>query len=283
MKARTIEKECIERGIAEVREVGYTVFENVLTSDAAAHYRTLCKDSYERYARHYVSSARVGNFHGDSGVKLIYNLHNKSDDFLALIFDENVITVCDDLLRAGSYLDQEPWQIQQTQARGLVGECEAQQLHIDSRLPGTGHPLVLQFFWVLDEFGPRNGATRVVPRSHHQAAFAEPDTVYPDEVTLECPAGSLAVVDGSVWHGSGPKYSEEERWIIIGTYSRWFVKPSFDLTRNTPAELVSKLTDRQKEIMGFRSRAPKDEFTRVTRRSDIDEWDDGYQLPSGNE
>lgn len=279
-RTRKIDGKDLDKGIEEIKKIGFTIFESVLHEDVIEHYKSLCRTAHDTYAPFYKSSDKVTKFHGQSAVKLVYNLHNKHEDFLALLFDDNVIYAGDKLLREGSYKDSEPWHIQQTQARGLKGPCEAQQLHIDSRLPGIGYPLVLQFFWVLDEFSEENGGTRVVPGSHKIKAFAEDGKTYDNENVVACPKGSLVIVDASVWHGSSAKRSEKERWIIIGTYARWFMKPTFDLTKNTPNHIFEKLTDRQKEIMGFKTRSSVDEFMRVTRMSDEYERDEGYILPA---
>ena len=284
LNIRELDQIELKTGLKDIQEKGFTVFESVLTDEQSNYFKMLCKNIQETYEDLYYQSSKVNKFHGNSAVskvKMIYNLHNKHENFLPLIFDKNVDYINNKLLRDGSYKNSEPYQVHLTTARGLFGQCEAQQLHIDSNLPGTGYVMFSQVFWALDPLTCENGATRVVPGSHKRQAFAGDGVDYDDEVLLTCPKGSLVIVDGGVWHGSSKKHSEEERWLIVNSYSRWFMKPSFDLTRNTPQHIYNRLTSEQKTLMGFKFRSPLDEFTRTTRISDEFEYEP-YSLPNIN-
>jgi len=147
-------------------------------------------------------------------------------------------------------------------------------MHIDSNLPGVGYVLGLQATWLLDDFTSENGATRVVPKSHTRKLFAGDNVIYDDEVVIAgVKKGSIIVFDSSLWHGSSEKITDGERWIIVTNYSRWFMKPSFDQTRNTPVQIYNKLSDDQKKLLGFKFRPPVDEFSRITRISDEFEFE----------
>ena len=39
-------------------------------------------------------------------------------------------------------------------------------------------------------------------------------------------AGSIAIMDTSLWHTAGPP-SKESRWSVFNMYGPWFVKPYF--------------------------------------------------------
>ena len=62
-------------------------------------------------------------------------------------------------------------------------------------------------------------------------------------------------------------------------YARWFIKPSFDFMKNTPTTIFKELSNEQKSLLGFDLNAPKDEFTRIRRRSSYFEEPTGYKLP----
>ena len=70
-----------------------------------------------------------------------------------------------------------------------------------------------------------------------------------------------------MWHGSSKKTSEDDRLGMIFSYSRWFLKPSFDHTLNTPLKIYNKLSNYQRELLGFKFSSPKDEFERKSSRS----------------
>ena len=92
-----------------------------------------------------------------------------------------------------------------------------QGLHSDWPPRSRGEPCaVATALWLFDDFTPYNGATRIVPRSHHKLgaipkSYAQPHDRHPDEELVIAPAGSLLVFNGHLWHAgtlnrsSGPR------------------------------------------------------------------------------
>ena len=76
------------------------------------------------------------------------------------------------------------------------------------------------------------------------------------------------------------KKNNEDRLGMIFSYSRWFLKTSFDHTINTPLKVYKKLSNYQKELLGFKFSPPKDEFSRKSSRSKINiKPSKDYKLP----
>ncbi|MBX5463154.1 MAG: phytanoyl-CoA dioxygenase family protein [Steroidobacteraceae bacterium] len=81
-----------------------------------------------------------------------------------------------------------------------------QGLHPDAVPRAPGEPYsVFTALWMLDDFTPENGATRVVPRSHlspHPPAksVAQPLAHHPDERIAVGRAGSVLLMNGHLWH-----------------------------------------------------------------------------------
>lgn len=264
--------------IEGITERGYHVVPEVLTGARCDELIDACRAVHDRFATSYATAPSTVAVHGRGDIALVHNLHNKGSIFRELIFHPLVDAVASQLLSAGSYLDSEPYQLALSQARGLRGRHEAQQLHIDSYLPGLPYVLVLQAGWILSEFSEEAGATQIVPGSRERREFA-PDGVPQDATIVEAPRGSLLFFDGGLWHGSSVKSTDDERWAIFNRYSRWFMRQSFDLTRNTPRDVYDQLDDRQRAILGFRFEPPVDEFTRVTRIASEPEFRTSYHLP----
>ena len=110
--------------------------------------------------------------------------------------------------------------------------------------------------------------------------FTENGKVYDDEIRVNVKKGSAIIFNANLWHGGGANVNGESRWALALGYARWFIKPSFDYMQNTPLEIYNELTDAQKALMGFNAIAPKDEFTRVRRRSETPEVPAAYNLPN---
>lgn len=264
---------------ARIDDRGYAIVEGMLSPARCADIVKRLETLSAEFSPWYATSGNTLKVHGQGDVRLVYNLHNKGREFLDLIFDPTVLAVASILLSAGSYGNKEPFQLALSQARGLYGSHPPQQLHIDSYIPGLPRTLVLQAGWALNDFKKGCGATCFVEGSHREPSFAENGKSYPMS-EIEAPAGSLILFNGSIWHGSSAKTDEAARWGIFNRYSRWFMRPSFEHTECTPESVYRQLTESQREILGFKFKSPKDEFTRVTRISPEPEFTaTTYRLP----
>lgn len=77
----------------------------------------------------------------------------------------------------------------------------AQPLHFEQGiypLP-RDRDVMITTIWALDDFTAQNGATRIVPQSHHEAD-SRPTTAIP----VEMAAGSVLIFRGRLFHGGGP-------------------------------------------------------------------------------
>ena len=79
--------------------------------------------------------------------------------------------------------------------------------------------------WLLDDFTPENGATRVVPGSHRwgrrpQDVLADPMAPHPDEVLVLGRAGSIAVMNAHTWHGGTANRTAAPRLAMHAFYCR---------------------------------------------------------------
>jgi len=101
-----------------------------------------------------------------------------------------------------------------------------QNLHGDWEKPvKSGEPYhVAIALWMLDEFTPINGATRVVPGSHKLPGrvadyMSNTADAHPDEVLLTGPAGSIAVLNSHLWHGGTKNQTPNTRRALHPYYT----------------------------------------------------------------
>ncbi len=134
------------------------------------------------------------------------------------------------------------------------------RVHQDVHIPITDFANTFSMVALLciDDFTPTNGATKVWPFSHKSGRDPR---YYRDKTVLEgglqvcAPRGSVIYILGQTWHDVGFNLDGSSRWGIVAYYSRWWIKPDFDYTYCGP-EIYSKLTNRQKQLMGFTTRPP---------------------------
>jgi ectoine hydroxylase-related dioxygenase (phytanoyl-CoA dioxygenase family) len=66
-------------------------------------------------------------------------------------------------------------------------------------------------------------------------------------------AGDIAIWDSRIWHGTTDNKTESTRWTIIATFTRWWIKQHFDITKALPEEIKNQLSQKEKSILGFAS------------------------------
>jgi ectoine hydroxylase-related dioxygenase (phytanoyl-CoA dioxygenase family) len=95
-----------------------------------------------------------------------------------------------------------------------------QGLHADWRPRAAWEPFhVATAIWLLDDFTPDNGATRIVPRSHRRGGavpkpFAGPECHHPEEKVVVARAGSVLVINGHLWHSGTRNRTTRPRRVV---------------------------------------------------------------------
>ena len=126
-------------------------------------------------------------------------------------------------------------------------------LHADQNwlpVPFPEHNCVLTFCMPCEGMTAAGGATRVVPGSAALRRFPTGDEVKSAEtVPIEVEKGSVAVWDGSVWHGSGSRTIPGTRTVLHATYQRLYTQPIDDYTYLLKDDEYVK--NASKEILGL--------------------------------
>ena len=129
--------------------------------------------------------------------------------------------------------------------------------HLDNPLtqmpePLPDFPLGIQVAWMIDDFTPENGATRIVPRSHltrKKPSWARGDQE--NEVALTAPAGSAAIWLGSTWHRAGPNSTDRPRRAVISFYQCSWIKPFSEYRDVITAELAAQMSPAVRYLYGL--------------------------------
>jgi ectoine hydroxylase-related dioxygenase (phytanoyl-CoA dioxygenase family) len=99
----------------------------------------------------------------------------------------------------------------------------SQPLHCDmGAIPDEREYWVANTIWLLDDFTEENGATRMVPGSHHWKRLPEnPTARHADEILLTGKAGTVVVMNAHMWHGGTANHTDRPRSAMHGFYARW--------------------------------------------------------------
>ncbi len=120
--------------------------------------------------------------------------------------------------------------------------------------PWPPYPMATNVAWTLDDFTAENGGTRFVPRSHLRDHGPEPRFDGADTIAMECPAGSIFVMDARVWHQTGPNTSADQtRAGLFAYYVRPWIRPQWNWYQTVTPELLETLDTEMREMLGFGS------------------------------
>jgi ectoine hydroxylase-related dioxygenase (phytanoyl-CoA dioxygenase family) len=141
------------------------------------------------------------------------------------------------------------WLMSSNQYPGAI----AQRMHCDDELyplPRPHPPLICNTLWALTDFTVENGATRVVPGSHHWAELPG-DGPYPDGDPVEMSKGSVLIWHGSLWHNAPANHSSAERPAITMNYCAGFLRQQVNQQLSLPPELVRTFEPRLQALVGY--------------------------------
>ena len=194
---------------------GYVVLEGFLEPAMLEELRQRTEELYE------LEGENAGSeFRKEPGSRRLANLVDKGDVYRRLIAMPRVLELVAHVLG-------DNFKLSSLNARSANPHSEdAQPLHCDGgAIPDEKGFWVCNTIWLLDDFTPFNGATRVVPGSHHwrkfpQEVLADPTQPHPEEVLLLAPAGSVIVMNTHAWHGGTANRSSVDRRALHAFYCR---------------------------------------------------------------
>lgn len=142
-----------------------------------------------------------------------------------------------------------------TMATALVGHGEpAQAIHDDDSVYGFPRPhpnLVCNTMWAISDFTAESGATRVVPGSNRWNVDPDVKAAY-DTVPLLMPAGSIAFVVGSCYHGAGHNQSGRDRVALTINYCNGSMRQQENLMLGVHPARMMTFSRTLQDILGFK-------------------------------
>ncbi|MFL6447097.1 MAG: phytanoyl-CoA dioxygenase family protein [Bryobacteraceae bacterium] len=199
----------------DLDRLGYVMVEDVLDPNALEDVRQRVEELYEQEGENAGSE-----FRKEPGARRLANLVDKGEIFESLISTPQIL----DLVR---HVLGPKIKLSSFNARSTDPFTEdAQPLHCDAGAVADGNGYwVCNTIWLLDDFTPENGATRVVPGSHHwsklpQEVLTDPVAAHPEELLLLGKAGSVVVMNTHAWHGGTANRTAKSRRALHAFYCR---------------------------------------------------------------
>ena len=93
-----------------------------------------------------------------------------------------------------------------------------------SGLPVPDACFIVNSLWMLTDFSRENGATQLIPYTHHSRRVPRPNVDYKQHrLSAEGPAGSVVIFHGSIWHRGGANVTQDKQRVglSIPFHAHW--------------------------------------------------------------
>ncbi len=257
----------MKKYISLLEKNGFVLIPDLISEKKCEIFKKMLNQTHSKYSSNYSNKKNKNNLSTKAKEKVVFNLHNKNLKWFELFQNKLVLKILDVVLKQGSYQNKEPYYLNNISARCPLKGNPGQHIHLDSNLPGVNYNIVSNVIWYFDHVNKKNGTTIVIPKSHKFKKYADNSKRIKNKLYIEAKKGSVLIFNGNLWHGGSKKTNNDSRWALVLGYARWFIKPSFDYMFNTPRKIYNKMTKNQKSLLGFDHVPPRDEFTRLSRRS----------------
>ncbi len=196
--------------------------------------------------------------HQEDGTDRLANLANKDP-----LFDQ--IWANPKVLAAMAHVLDGDLKLSSLNARAALPGHGLQALHCDGSHSSANFAPVLKegrrrynvcnSIWLLSDFTPDNGATRLVPGSHlfgvdPGEGMEDPKAPHPDEILVQGEAGTVFVFNAFTWHGGTVNRSDSPRRALHCYYCRRGLTPQTDQRGLLRPETAARISEAQRVVLG---------------------------------
>ena len=107
--------------------------------------------------------------------------------------------------------------------------------------------------WYLRDFNEDMGSTRVLPGSHLSGRQPrDADDVPGAVISVAGKAGTVLVIDGRIWHGTGANVTSNDRLTAITTFCGPQFRPQENYFVGVKPEVLAQADDHLKRLLGYK-------------------------------
>ena len=193
--------------------------------------------------------------HQEAGTDRLSDLINKGEMFHVVITHPKVLAGIAHVLQGDLKLSS-------LNSRAALPGQGRQGLHADwGRLETPGDYQVCNSVWLIDDFTPDNGATRVVPGSHRTGKMpsdemTNPADPHPNEVVLLGKAGDVVIFNAHTWHGGTLNTTDKPRRALHGYFTRRHQSQQLDQKKYLRPETGTQRSEAARVVLGVEDDEP---------------------------
>lgn len=232
----------------QLAEVGYVVLPGVMTEEEVGRLRGYLEGLWQAEGE----AASSENYY-EAAARRLANLANKGDIFRPIFMHPLV-------LAGGREVVGPDIRLSMLNARDArPNEGGEQPFHCDTDKGGKpdekGYYAVTAV-WMLDDFTPENGATRIVPGSHKSGqvpreGMADIWGKHPEEVAVSGRRGDVLLFNGHCWHAGGKNETDHGRLAILVHYLRAGIPRVENRRQHLSDEVRAGMGAAELEVLGL--------------------------------
>ena len=193
-----------------------------------------------------------GSDYVDYGMVMVCCTHARS--FVDVLAEPNLMRVIDRVLSPGSIV----YAYTSSSMPPSASNYSA-RIHVDTPRYIPNYPTNAGAMMLLDDFTEANGATWVLPGSHHTLETPSAEQFFANARRVIAPAGSICFLNPRVWHAGGKNETATWRHSITVNMCRPFMKQRLDIPKMMAASNVdlTGVSERALQKMGYYAQVPE--------------------------
>ena len=227
-----------EQATTEIELYGFTLIPDVLNPDEIH----ALKEALVRCAE---TSGKADYVNRNGKSLIVLNLPTLDPAFFEIIDHPAILPILEHFLDKSLILG--------SLSSRIVRPGDGQQdFHSDipANMLNMASPVMMNTTWMLEDFSPEIGGTRIVPGSHKSGLDGPPEGMAVKHVFQpEAKAGSVMIFNGQCWHAGGTNTSDRSRYALFAHFRKAMLMFQLDPHDDFPTEWYDQLSPRQKEIM----------------------------------
>lgn len=235
--AASVDAQLVEADLAQIARDGYLIIPSLLEATQLAEIKQALLPLLDHTGRNPFEGHRT---------QRLYGVPEKTRATDALIAHPRVLALLDRLLLP-NYL------LSQCQVINILPGEQAQYLHYDElfyRVPRPRPALGAATIWAIDEFTADNGATVIVPGSHHWPEARLPSGA-DARLPATMPAGSVVFFLGTLWHGGGENRTQQPRLAVTCQYCEPWLRTQENYFLSVSRETASAVSEDIRRLLGY--------------------------------
>lgn len=174
--------------------------------------------------------------------------------FLKYLEIPEVLEVVDSTVSPTAILQVQQGSILPSFPRGQAPPVFQNLFHMDFPRYLNGYVAAVNVFFAISHFTKENGATLLVPNTHHRNERPSDEFLTSHAVSVECEAGSMFLLDSTLYHAAGENTSGKDRLGINHEFIRSYMKQQIDYVRALGDEIVLAQKPRTQQLLGWYTR-----------------------------